>query len=97
MFLGYGVCYSASVFFESMRNLESVKIVNIALTETASNAYMHMLSLGPEFFFQTSQRHRIFNLYKVINILSIFRHNRQSNRISNPSLSTSFLSHWISL
>lgn len=32
MFLGYGICYSASSLFESMRNLESVKIVNIALT-----------------------------------------------------------------
>ena len=65
MFLGYGVCYSSSVAFESMRNVESVKIVNIALTETASNAYRHMLSLGPEFFFSGSQRHKLFNLSKA--------------------------------
>ena len=32
MFAGYGICYSLSVLFESLRNLESVKIVNIALT-----------------------------------------------------------------
>lgn len=47
MFLGYGICYSSSVIFESLRNVQTVKIVNIALTESATNAYRHMLSLGP--------------------------------------------------
>ncbi len=71
MFLGYGVCYSASVLFQSMRNLESVKIVNIALMDTASIAYRHMLSLGPDFFFSGSQRHKLFNLFKVLFYLRI--------------------------
>lgn len=65
MFLGFGICYSGSVLFESLRNLESLKIINIALVETASNSYKHMLSLGPEFYFSGSQRTILFNLFKV--------------------------------
>jgi len=64
-FLGFGVCYSGSVFFEQMRNLHTLKLINAALVETASKAYKHMLSLGPEFYFSGSQRHILFNLYKA--------------------------------
>jgi hypothetical protein len=47
MFFCFGICYTGSVFFESLRNLETLKIINIALVETTSRAYKHMLSLGP--------------------------------------------------
>jgi hypothetical protein len=65
MFLGFGLCYSGSVLFEQMRNLETLKIINIALLETTSKTYKHMLSLGPEFYFSGSQRHIIFSLFKA--------------------------------
>ncbi len=46
-FLGFGICYTGSVYFEQKRNLTTLNIINIALLETTSNAYKHMLSLGP--------------------------------------------------
>lgn len=46
-FLGFGLCYTGSVYFEQKRNLETLNIINIALLETTSKAYKHMLSLGP--------------------------------------------------
>lgn len=64
-FLGFGICYTGSVYFEQKRNLTTLNIINIALLETTSNAYKHMLSLGPEFYFKGPQRHILFNLYKA--------------------------------
>jgi ABC-type transport system involved in Fe-S cluster assembly fused permease/ATPase subunit len=58
-----------------MRNLETLKIINIALVETTSKVYRHMLSLGPEFYFSGSQRHILFNLYKA---QGAFEHNLKS-------------------
>lgn len=75
MFFGFGVCYSGSVFFEQMRNISTLKIIDIALVQTTSKAYKHMLSLGPQFYFSGSQRHILFNLYKA---QSAFEHNLKS-------------------
>lgn len=47
LFLGYGVCYTTSILFDSLRNIEVLKVTSLALTETSSKAYKHMLSLGP--------------------------------------------------
>ncbi len=96
MFLGYGICYSLSVVFESMRNLESVKIVNSALTETASNAYRHILSLGPDFFFGGSQRHKLFSLFKVLLYLTIGpTSNRTKSKIVYTILHANRSGHFI--
>ena len=46
-FLGFGLCYSGSVLFEQMRNLQTLKILNTALVENTCKTYKHMLSLGP--------------------------------------------------
>lgn len=46
-FFGFGVCYTGSVLFEQMRNLQTLRLINSALVETTSKAYKHMLSLGP--------------------------------------------------
>lgn len=67
-FLAYGTCYSASILFESLRNLQVLNVTSLALTETSSKAYQHMLSLGPDFFFSGSQRTKLFNMYKVIRL-----------------------------
>jgi hypothetical protein len=32
MFIGYGVCYSSSILFESLRNIEVLKVTSLALT-----------------------------------------------------------------
>lgn len=32
MFLAYGACYSASILFESLRNIEVLKVTSLALT-----------------------------------------------------------------
>jgi len=64
-FLGYGLCYSASILFDSLRNLQVLNVTSLALTETSAKAYKHMLSLGPNFFFSSSQRTKLFNMYKV--------------------------------
>lgn len=94
MFLGYGICYSASVLFESLRNVEVLKVTSYALTETSSDAYKHMLSMGPGFFFTGSQRTKLFNLQKVRR--TIFRRNTPSSRTSAPSRNTSSPSSWTS-
>ena len=46
-FFGFGVCYTGSVLFEQMRNVQTLKLINAALVETTTKAYKHMLSLGP--------------------------------------------------
>ena len=62
MFFGYGMCYSGSILFESLRNIQVAKLTAIGLTDIVSNAYKHMLSLDPDFFFTGSQRHKLFHL-----------------------------------
>lgn len=32
MFLAYGACYSASIIFDSLRNIEVLKVTSLALT-----------------------------------------------------------------
>ena len=64
-FFGYGILYSASVLFESMRNIQVLNVTNLALVETATKAYTNMLSMGPGFFFKDSQQIKLFNIYKV--------------------------------
>jgi len=46
-FFGFGVCYTGSVMFEQMRNVQTLRLINAALVETTTKAYKHMLSLGP--------------------------------------------------
>ena len=46
-FFGFGACYTGSVLFEQMRNVQTLKLINAALVETTTKAYKHMLSLGP--------------------------------------------------
>lgn len=67
LFLGYGLCYTGSIFFESLRNIKVVEVSNEAVKDISQEAYQHILQLDPEFFFGSSQRQRLFKIGRALN------------------------------
>lgn len=47
MFFGYGICYTGSIFFESLRNIKNNELSNAAVKDLSEQAYGHMLNLDP--------------------------------------------------
>ncbi|CAD8133106.1 unnamed protein product [Paramecium pentaurelia] len=64
-FIGYGVCYSAYVYFEGLRNRNLSEINILALREMSLQTYEHLLYLDAEFHLNTSSRSNIYSLYKA--------------------------------
>ncbi|KAL4434505.1 hypothetical protein ABPG74_007289 [Tetrahymena malaccensis] len=63
--IGYGLCYSAYVFFEGQRNKILAHISQNALREISQQTYEHLLKLDPSFHFGDSQRQTIFDITKA--------------------------------
>jgi ABC-type transport system involved in Fe-S cluster assembly fused permease/ATPase subunit len=66
LFLGYGLCYTGSILFESLRNIKVIQVSNEAIKDISQQAYMHVLKLEPEFFFGSSQRQTLFKLSRAL-------------------------------
>ena len=82
LFLGYGLCYTGSILFESLRNIKVVEVSNEAIKDISQQAYRHTLKLDPEFFFGSSQRQRLFKLSRALN--SIEQNLRTLNQFLLP-------------
>jgi len=48
MFVSYGVCYSSYLIFESIRNYQSQKINQNAMSDIAVRTYSHLLNMDHE-------------------------------------------------
>lgn len=82
LFLGYGLCYTGSILFESLRNIKVMEVSNEAIKDISQEAYRHILKLNPEFFFASSQREKLFKLSRALN--SIEQNLRTLNQFLVP-------------